>query len=136
MEELKRDIKLTDDEVTIIVYTSLDHGHLNHMLLMAGEFLKWFNLNFEGETTEERDFKDNKEEIWMSTCVQAEGIIKAYNQMKDKEQILTTDWWEYQRYSNFGILLASRFKSKNHLMKQLRDKFRSQGDKLSYFDLF
>ena len=60
MEELKRDIKLTDDEVTIIVYTSLDHGHLNNMLLMAGEFLKWFNLNFEGESTEERDFKDNK----------------------------------------------------------------------------
>jgi hypothetical protein len=87
------------------------------MLLMAGEFLKWFNLNFEGESTEERDFKDNKEEIWMSTCVQAEGIIKAYNQMKDKDQILTKDWWEYQRYSNFGVLLASRFKSKNHLMK-------------------
>ena len=136
MNELKRDIKLTDDEVTIIVYTSLDHDHLNHMLLMAGEFLKWFNLNFEGETTEERDFKDNKEEIWMATMVQAESIIKAYNQMKDKEQILTKDWWEYQRYSNFGMLLASRFKSKNHLMKQLRDKFRSQGDKLSYFDLF
>lgn len=69
MDELKRDIKLTDDEITIIVYTSLDHGHLPNLLLLAGEFLKWFNLNFEGESTEERDFKDNKEEIWISTCI-------------------------------------------------------------------
>ena len=29
----------------------------------------WFNLNFEGESTEERDFKENKEEIWVSTCI-------------------------------------------------------------------
>jgi len=79
METLKRDINLTDDEITIIIYTSLDHGYLPNLLLLPGEFLKWFNLNFEGESTEERDFKDNKEEIWISTCIQASGIIKAYN---------------------------------------------------------
>ena len=128
---------MTDDEITIIIYTSLDHGHLPNLLVMAGEFLKWFNLNFEGESTEERDFRDNKEEIWISTCIQAAGIIKAFNSMtSDKQQIMTKDWWEKQRYSNFGNLLASRFKAKGHLMKTLRDKFKSQGDKLSYYDLF
>lgn len=81
MEQLKKDINLTDDEITIIIYTSLDHGHLPNLLVMAGEFLKWFNLNFEGESTEERDFRDNKEEIWISTCIQAAGIIKAFNGM-------------------------------------------------------
>lgn len=86
MNELKRDIKLTDDEITIIVYTSLDHGHLNNLILLPGEFLKWFNLNFEGESTEERDFKDNKEEIWISTCIQAASIIKAYNQMSSNKE--------------------------------------------------
>lgn len=86
MNELKRDIKLTDDEITIIVYTSLDHSHLNNLILLPGEFLKWFNLNFEGESTEERDFKDNKEEIWISTCIQAAGIIKAYNQMTSNKE--------------------------------------------------
>ena len=74
---------------------------------MPGEYLKWFNLNFEGESTEERDFKDNKEEIWISTCLQAAGIIKAYNAMTSKKEvIMTKEWWEHQRYSNFGNLLA------------------------------
>jgi hypothetical protein len=79
--------------------------------VLPGEFLKWFNLNFEGESTEERDFKENKEEIWISTCIQASNIIKAYNSMSSKkDDILTQAWWSHQRYSNFGNLLASRFK--------------------------
>jgi len=86
INELKRDINLTDDEITIIIYTSLDHGHLPNLLVMAGEFLKWFNLNFEGESTEERDFKDNKEEIWISTCIQAASIIKSFNAMTSNKQ--------------------------------------------------
>ena len=34
----------------IIIYTSLDHDYFTNMLILAGEFLKWFNLNFEGES--------------------------------------------------------------------------------------
>lgn len=134
---LQREIKLTDDEITIIVYTSLDHNHLTNLLINNSEFLKWFTLNFEGESTEERDFKENKEEIWISTCIQAANIIKAYGAMSSKkEDILTQAWWDHQRYSNFGNLLASRFKSKPHLMQTLREKFRSQNDRLAYYDLF
>jgi hypothetical protein len=36
MNQLKRDINLTDDEITIIVYTSLDHDYLPNLLVMAG----------------------------------------------------------------------------------------------------
>ena len=107
LREIQRDINLTDDEVTIIIYTSLDHQYLTNLLVLPGEFLKWFTLNFEGESTEERDFKENKEEIWISTCIQAAGIIKAYNAMSSrKEDIMTQTWWEHQRYSNFGNQLA------------------------------
>ena len=117
LQSLQREINLTDDEITIIIYTSLDHQYLTNLLVLPGEFLMWFTLNFEGESTEERDFKENKEEIWISTCIQAAGIIKAYNSMtSNKEDIMTQTWWEHQRYSNFGNLLASRFKSKPHLM--------------------
>jgi hypothetical protein len=68
LNELKAEIGLTDDEITIIIYTSLDHDYLTNLLVLAGEFLMWFNLNFEGESREEIDFRDNKTEIWMATC--------------------------------------------------------------------
>lgn len=56
MLELQDEIGLTNDEVTIIVYTSLDLDWLNSMLVLASEFTKWFNLNFEGEDRDELDF--------------------------------------------------------------------------------
>ena len=55
---------MTDDELTHIIYTSLDHDYLPNLLVLSGEFLKWFQLNFEGENNDETDFLDNKLEIW------------------------------------------------------------------------
>jgi hypothetical protein len=34
------------------------------MLVLASEFTKWFDLNFEGEDRDELDFQDDKLEIW------------------------------------------------------------------------
>ena len=65
----------------IIIYTSLDHDYLNNLIVLAGEFLKWFNLNFEGESREELDFQENKYEIWNATCELATSIIGEYNKM-------------------------------------------------------
>lgn len=65
----------------IIVYSSIDHDNLNHLIVHAGEFLLWFNLNFEGESREELDFRENKCEIWNSTCYLANVIIDAYHKM-------------------------------------------------------
>jgi len=36
MKELQRDINLTDDEVTIIIYTSIDHDYFTNLLIKAG----------------------------------------------------------------------------------------------------
>ena len=72
LHELQGDIGLTDDELAIIVYTSIDHDNLNNLIILAGEFMLWFNLNFEGESQEEIDFRDNKYEIWEATCFHAQ----------------------------------------------------------------
>ena len=71
LNELKGEIGLTDDEICLIIYTSLDHDWLTNLLVLAGQFTMWFNINFEGESREEQDFKENKEEIWMATCFYA-----------------------------------------------------------------
>ena len=75
LDEFKNYVKLTEEEITILIFTSLDHDFLTNLIVLAGEFLKWFNLNFEGEGREEIDFRDNKCEIWESTCAQARAII-------------------------------------------------------------
>lgn len=56
LKSLQKDIKLDNDEITMIIYTSIDHEFLTNLLIMQGEFLLWFNLNFEGESREEVDF--------------------------------------------------------------------------------
>lgn len=116
LNELKADIGLSDDEITIIIYTSLDHDYLTNLLVLAGEFLKWFNLNFEGDSREEIDFKDNKCEIWVSTCTMAKDIIAEHAKMTSKqEDILTQYWWEHLRFNNFGTQAAAKFKAKPQL---------------------
>ena len=137
LHEFHNDIGLTDDELMLIIYTSIDHDYLNNLLVLAGEFLMWFNLNFEGESREEIDFRENKLEIWKSTCVQAKMIIEQYNKMETgKEHILTAKWWSLLRYSHFGSEMAKKFEEKADLKTECRAIFKKQHDKLSYYDLF
>jgi hypothetical protein len=68
----------------IIIYSSIDHDNLNNLIVHAGEFLLWFNLNFEGESREEIDFRESKCEIWDATCHLAAVIVEAYQKM-DKD---------------------------------------------------
>ena len=134
---LQKDIGLTDDEITIIVYTSMDQDYLTNMVIMYAEFLKWFNLNFEGESQEEEDFKDNKSDAWFSTVTQAMEIISQYGGLKEnKEVILTEKWWAHLRYMNFGSQLKEKMEAKPELKTELRGMFKAQNDKLSYYDLF
>ena len=62
----------------MIIYTSLDHDFLPHLLVLSGEFLKWFQMNFEGENNDETDFLDNKLELWQSTTSLANDILEAH----------------------------------------------------------
>lgn len=48
----------------MIIYTSLDLEWFPNLIVLASEFTKWFNINFEGESRDEIDFRDNKIEIW------------------------------------------------------------------------
>jgi len=64
LAEFSRGVGLSADEVNLLVYTSLDMDWMTNLLIQAGEFTKWFNINFEGESRDEVDFRDNKVEIW------------------------------------------------------------------------
>lgn len=138
LHELQEAIGLTDDELALIAYTSIDHDNLNNLIILAGEFMLWFNLNFEGESREEIDFRENKCEIWVSTGVQAKMIIDAHAQMdpKNHKDVLTKYWWEHNRYSRFADAMAQKFAQQPELMQNLRHMFAVQKDKLSYFDFF
>lgn len=67
LQVLQQEIGLTVDELMIIIWTSVDHDYLTNLIVLAGEFLKWFNLNFEGESREELDFTESKYSIWKAT---------------------------------------------------------------------
>lgn len=57
--------------------------------------------------------------------------------MKDgHEVIFTQKWWEMIRFQNFGRQLAEKLREQPLLKDDLRDLFKSQNDKLSYYDLF
>ena len=68
MSEVQDEIGLTNDEISIIIYTSIDLDWLTNLLVSAGEFTKWFNINFEGESREEVDFRNQKIEIFNATA--------------------------------------------------------------------
>lgn len=68
-------VGLTQTEVKVIVYTSLDLEWMPNLIILASEFTKWFNINFEGESRDEIDFRDNKVEIWAAVKTYSALII-------------------------------------------------------------
>ena len=68
MSEIQDEIGLTNDEIAIIIYTSIDLDWFTNLLICAGEFTKWFNINFEGEHREEVEFRNQKQEIFNATA--------------------------------------------------------------------
>jgi hypothetical protein len=122
---ISAEAKLTEDELMIIMFSSLDHDYLTNLLVLQGQFTMWFDLNFEGETQEEIDFRVNKCELWTATVKQAKNILANYKQMDaaNKEEILTKQWWEHKKYSNFGTQLKKAMEDRNK-MQEIRDIFR------------
>jgi len=78
LNEFSREVGLTNDDTTIIIFTSLDHDYLTNLLCLSGEFLKWFTMNFAGDNREESDFLAHKRNIWRLTNDLAKEIIDAY----------------------------------------------------------
>lgn len=54
----------------------------------------------------------------------------------DKEEILTAKWWEVVRFSHFGAEMVAILNKNKKMKDDLRKLFKSQNDKLSYYDLF
>jgi hypothetical protein len=106
-----REIGLTNDEVTILVFTSLDHGWLNNLLVLAGEFTTWFSINFEGEGREEKDFLLAKLELWKAATTYAQCIIDEAAKLKGRQEIICEHgWWEKLRFQKIGSQLAAKLK--------------------------
>jgi hypothetical protein len=42
LKSIQAEAKLTDDDIMLIVYTSLDHEFFTNGIILQGEFLKWF----------------------------------------------------------------------------------------------
>ena len=94
LKELAPAIGLTEDEIFIIVYTSIDHDYFTNLIVLQGEFLKWFNLDFSEATQEEQDFKDNKVEVWVATTTLAMEVTQWFGRLNENhEVILTEKWW-------------------------------------------
>ena len=75
LSELQAAIGLTDTEIKIIIFSSLDHDYLTNMIVAQAEFLQWFTINFEGEGGEELDFLAGLNNNWTAACVHAMDII-------------------------------------------------------------
>lgn len=71
----QEEINLTEDELIIILFTSLDRDYFTNLLISAGQITEWFNINFEGETQEEIDFKNNQSDEWDAMIDQAQMVI-------------------------------------------------------------
>lgn len=48
-ETLQREgAELTDDEMSILLFTSVDHDWLPNLIMLPGECRKWFNTEAQG----------------------------------------------------------------------------------------
>ena len=110
LNQLKAEINLTDEEIHIIIFTSLDFDWFTNLIVLQGEFRKWFDMNFEGESREELDFRENKQDIWIATTTMATEVITWHGRIEtNHEVVLTTKWWEKVKYHHFGSNLKQKF---------------------------
>jgi hypothetical protein len=93
----------------IIVSTSLDHDYFTNLICHSSEFLRWFTINFEGESREELDFLEAKIDIWRATTILGSEILEAIDKMKESQDvILEQKWWEKLRHQHFGFDMAQK----------------------------
>lgn len=76
-------------------------------MISQGVFTEWFDINFEGETQDEKDFKQNVVELWTAINDQAKAVVAKYTWMeqggeKKMDKIFTKQLWEHIRFSVFG----------------------------------
>lgn len=64
-------------------------------------------------------------------------MISWYGRLSaNKEIMLTKKWYEKVRHSHVGQMIVERLQDQPELLKEFRQLFKQQNDKLSYYDLF
>ena len=107
------------------------------MLVLQSDFSEWFTQNYDGENTVEIDFCKQVQDKWDACVALAEDLIEWYERLSENHDIIfTTKWWEKLRFHNFGTQLADKLNSQASVKRELRDLFKGQNDKCSYYDLF
>jgi len=141
LQRIQEESQLTDDELYMICFTSMNSDYFTNLLIQAGEFTSWFNLNFAGESQEEIDFRHERAEEWDANLGLAAQIVEKYHQMieagyKKLEDITHKEWFEHLRFSKFGHALEETLTANPQLIEKIVGHFKEHKDKLSYYDFF
>ena len=100
---LMRPIGLTEIEIILIIFTSLDQDYMTNLIIKNASFLEWFSIEFDGNSDQEAEFLENLCDNWASTTTLAMEITGAYGCLQENHEcILTEEWWEKLRYLSFG----------------------------------
>lgn len=59
---------------------------MTNMLIVQGEFIKWFTINFADEGQEEEDFLKGVNDKWYSTVTLGLELISKFNTMSSIEK--------------------------------------------------
>lgn len=57
---LKAEIGLNDQDLMIVVFSSIDFDWMTNLLILQDEFLSWFSICFEKDSKEEVSFIERK----------------------------------------------------------------------------
>jgi len=131
------DFKFSNDEILFIIVTSVDQDFFTHQLINISSFRDWFTKNFAGESTEESDFLEEIEETWKTVSSYITRILSTYETLKQdqKEDIFKPRWWEKLRFIDIAAQLKDKL-SLPGIKEKLRQIFKNQKDKISYYDFF
>ena len=82
LSEFTSEIGLTKDEITMLIFTVIDMAWLTNMIIMAGDFTKWFNIDFAEESRGKLDFRDNRLDRWEAALTYAELVLVEYQAVR------------------------------------------------------
>jgi len=90
MQILSPEMKLTEDEVSMITFTSLDLDFFTNMLMSQSDFTEWFTTNYEGENTVEADLLKQTIDKWEAALALAADIIREFGRISEDQEVIFT----------------------------------------------
>ena len=81
LEQLKHEIKLTDEDIAVISFSTIDHDYFIPMLVKQSDYLEWFTTNYAGENTVEDDLLEEVRTDWEACVSLAQQVINEYGKI-------------------------------------------------------